>query len=451
MADFDFFVIGAGSGGVRASRIAAQLGAKVAVAEERYLGGTCVNVGCVPKKLFVYGSHFNELFAQARDYGWKMGEAHLDWQQLRERKDTEITRLNGVYRRLLENAGVTLFEQHARLLGPNRVQVGEREITADKILLAVGGWPFIPQVPGGEHVISSNEVFALDELPESIAIVGGGYIAVEFASIFQGMGLDTHLIYRGECFLRGFDADVRQHMVEQMQKKGVHLHFNTDVAAISLQPNGMRELQLSNGASLSCGQVMYATGRKPKLDGLGLENTRVQVNDKGAVVVDEQFQTREPSIYAVGDIIDGLALTPVALAQGMSLARQLFGEVSPAPLDYTKVPTAVFTQPAIATVGLTEEQARERGGKLRIYRSVFTPLALTLTQSSEKALVKLIVDADSDEILGCHVVGPEAGEIIQGFAVAIGMGATKADFDRTLGVHPTLAEELVTLREPVSG
>lgn len=450
MADFDFFVIGAGSGGVRASRIAAQLGARVGVAEERYLGGTCVNVGCVPKKLFVYGSHFSELFEHARDYGWQLGEAALDWPRLRERKDAEIARLNGVYRRLLEKAGVTLFENHARLLGPQRILVGDREITADKVLLAVGGWPYIPQVPGREHVISSNEVFALDTLPSSIAIVGGGYIAVEFASIFNGMGIETHLLYRGECFLRGFDADVRQHMAEQMQAKGINLHFNTDVQSIAREADGDRTLALNTGASLRCEQVMYATGRNPKLDGLGLENTSVQVNSRGAVMVNEHFQTHEPSIYAVGDSIDRMALTPVALAEGMSLAQRLFGNASPPPLDYAQVPTAVFTQPAIATVGLTEEQAREQYGRLRIYRSVFTPLPLTLTDSREKSLVKLVVDDASDRVVGCHLVGPEAGEIIQGFAVALGMGATKADFDRTLGVHPTLAEELVTLREPVN-
>ncbi len=449
MADFDFFVIGAGSGGVRASRIAAQLGARVAVAEERYLGGTCVNVGCVPKKLFVYGSHFSELFEHARDYGWQFGETSLDWSRLRERKDAEIARLNGVYRRLVEKAGVTLFENHARLLGPQRILVGDREVTADKVLLAVGGWPYIPQVPGREHVISSNEVFALDRLPNSIAIVGGGYIAVEFASIFHGMGIETHLLYRGECFLRGFDTDIRQHMAEQMQAKGIHLHFNTDVQSIDCDADGRRTLHLDSSERLCCDQVMYATGRHPKLDGLGLENTRVQISNSGAVVVDEFFQTHEPSIYAVGDIIDRLALTPVALAEGMSLAQRLFGNASPSALDYSKVPTAVFTQPAIATVGLTEEQARQQYGKLRLYRSVFTPLPLTLTASPEKALVKLVVDDDSDKVVGCHLVGPEAGEIIQGFAVALGMGATKADFDRTLGIHPTLAEELVTLREPV--
>lgn len=450
MADFDFFVIGAGSGGVRASRIAAQLGARVAVAEERYLGGTCVNVGCVPKKLFVYGSHFSELFEHARSYGWQLGETQIDWSILRERKDREIARLNGVYRRLLENAGVTLFEERAQLLGPQRLQVGEREITADKILLAVGGWPFVPEIPGREHVISSNEVFALDVLPESIAIVGGGYIGVEFASIFHGLGVETHLLHRGDCFLRGFDADVRKHMAEQMREKGIHLHFNTDVEAISRDAAGNRTLLLSAGPSLTCGQVLFATGRKPKLEGLGLENTRVEVNDQGAVVVNDDYQTHEPSIYAVGDVIDRLALTPVALAEGMSLARRLFGDKDSAALAYDQVATAVFTQPAIATAGLTEEQAREQYDQVTIYRSTFTPLPLTLTDSTEKALVKLVVDADSDRVVGCHLVGPEAGEIMQGFAVAMGLGATKADFDRTIGIHPTLAEELVTLREPVN-
>jgi len=291
MADFDFFVIGAGSGGVRASRVAANLGAKVGVAEERYLGGTCVNVGCVPKKLYVAGSHFGEMFAHARDYGWQLDAPKLDWLTLKRAKDKEITRLNGIYRGLLDNAGVTIFEQHARLTGPNSLRLGERDITADKILIAVGGWPFVPEFPGREHVLSSNEVFALETLPEKIVIVGGGYIAVEFASIFNGLGVETHLLYRGDCFLKGFDQDVRQHMVTQMQGKGIHLHFNTDIVSVTRHGSQELEVKLNAGNSIGAGQVMLATGRKPKLEGLGLENTQVELSEGGAVVVNEYFQT----------------------------------------------------------------------------------------------------------------------------------------------------------------
>lgn len=451
--DFDLFVIGAGSGGVRAARMAAQMGVKVAVAEERYLGGTCVNVGCVPKKLFVYSSHFAEDFEAAAGFGWTVGESTFDWPTLRDNKSREIERLNGIYRNLLNNSGAELIEGKAVILGPNRVQVNDREITAKRILVATGGWPSIPNVPGSEHIISSNEVFALDALPKSIVIVGGGYIAVEFAGIFNGLGGETHLVYRGPMFLRGFDNDVREHLREEMTKKGINLHFNANIAAIERQDNELFRVNLEDGSSLDVGQVMYATGRKPKTDGLGLENTKVELSDKGTIVVDDYFQTAEPSIYALGDVVGRLELTPVALAEGMTLVKNLFGNngsavAKPAKVDYSNIPTAVFSQPNIADVGYTEEQAREKFTKLAIYKSSFKHLKHTLSGLDERTFMKLIVDRETDKVVGCHMVGADAGEIIQGIAIAIKVGATKADFDSTIGIHPTAAEEFVTMREP---
>lgn len=448
MQHFDLLVIGAGSGGVRASRIAASLGAKVAVAEERYLGGTCVNVGCVPKKLFVYASHFSDLFSQSRGYGWALSDPQLSWKTLRENKDREIERLNGVYGRLLDNAGVTLLEGHATLLGSKRVMVGDEEVSAERIIIAVGGWPFVPEFPGREHVIDSNDVFYLDELPEEIVIVGGGYIAAEFAGIFNGLGVKTHLVYRRELFLRGFDREIREFMVEQMRAKGVVLHFNADVTSVSVDAAGVRNVTLDNGQQLSAGQVMYATGRRPLLDNLGLESTNVRLTDKGTIDVDDKFETHESGVYAIGDVVGRAELTPVALAEGMALARNLFGEVGQA-VNYDLIPTAVFTQPNIATVGLSEEDARERYEQIAVYQSSFKPMQLSLTDSDERCIIKVIVDVASDQVVGCHMAGPEAGEIIQGLAVAMTAGATKADFDRTIGIHPTLAEEFVTLRQAV--
>ncbi|WP_049722116.1 glutathione-disulfide reductase [Gilvimarinus polysaccharolyticus] len=448
MQHFDLLVIGAGSGGVRASRIAANLGAKVAVAEERYLGGTCVNVGCVPKKLFVYASHFSDLYSQARGFGWSVANPQLSWATLRESKDREIERLNGVYANLLDNAGVTLLEGHARLLGDKRVMVGAEEVSADRIIIAVGGWPFVPEFPGREHVIDSNDVFFLDELPDEIVIVGGGYIAAEFAGIFNGLGVKTHLVYRGDLFLRGFDDDIRLFMAEQMRAKGIHVHFNADVTSIDLDDAGIRNVTLNNAEVLTAGQVMYATGRRPLLDNLGLEATKVSLTAKGTIEVDDDFATREPGVYAIGDVVGRAELTPVALAEGMALARNLFGEAGQS-VNYDLIPTAVFTQPNIGTVGLGEAAARERFGEIAVYQSSFKPMQLSLTDSNERCLIKVIVDVASDKVLGCHMVGPEAGEIIQGLAVAMTAGATKADFDRTIGVHPTLAEEFVTLREAV--
>nr|WP_286946460.1 glutathione-disulfide reductase [Pseudomonas sp. UBA6718] len=449
--DFDLFVIGAGSGGVRAARFAAGFGARVAVAESRYLGGTCVNVGCVPKKLLVYGAHFTEDFEQAAGFGWNLGEANFDWPTLIANKNREIQRLNGIYRNLLVNSGVSLLEGHARILGPHQVEVNGQAYSAGHILIATGGWPQLPDIPGKELAISSNEAFHLQQLPRRVLVVGGGYIAVEFASIFQGLGAQTSLLYRGEMFLRGFDGAVRRHLREELDKKGLDLQFNSDIERIERLADGSLLATLRDGRELATDCVFYATGRRPMLDNLGLENTAVELDERGFIRVDEQYQTGEPSILALGDVIGRVQLTPVALAEGMAVARRLFRPQEYRPVDYRNIPTAVFSLPNIATVGLSEEQARAEGYQVKIFESRFRPMKLTLTDSQERTLMKLVVDADSDRVLGCHMVGPEAGEIIQGLAVAIKAGATKQIFDETLGIHPTAAEEFVTLRTPVGG
>jgi len=447
--DFDLYVIGAGSGGVRAARFAAGFGAKVAVAESRYLGGTCVNVGCVPKKLLVYGAHFAEDFEQSSGFGWSLGEANFDWTTLIANKDREINRLNGIYRNLLVNSGVTLHEAHAKIVGPHEVEVNGERFTAKNILIATGGWPQIPEIPGHEHAISSNQAFFLKELPKRVLVVGGGYIAVEFAGIFHGLGANTTLLYRGDLFLRGFDGSVRKHLQEELTKRGMDLQFNSDIARIDKQPDGSLKATLKDGRVLEADCVFYATGRRPMLDNLGLENTDVQLTDKGFIKVDEQYQTSEPSILALGDVIGRVQLTPVALAEGMAVARRLFKPEQYRPVDYKMIPTAVFSLPNIGTVGLTEEEAREAGHEVVIYESRFRPMKLTLTECQEKTLMKLVVDGKTDKVLGCHMVGPDAGEIVQGLAIALKAGATKRDFDDTIGVHPTAAEEFVTMRTPV--
>ncbi|MGU9850474.1 glutathione-disulfide reductase [Pseudomonas koreensis] len=447
--DFDLYVIGAGSGGVRAARFAAGFGAKVAVAESRYLGGTCVNVGCVPKKLLVYGAHFAEDFEQSSGFGWSLGEANFDWATLIANKDREINRLNGIYRNLLVNSGVTLHEAHAKIVGPHEVEVNGERFTAKNILIATGGWPQIPEIPGHEHAISSNQAFFLKQLPKRVLVVGGGYIAVEFAGIFHGLGANTTLLYRGDLFLRGFDGSVRKHLQEELTKRGMDLQFNADIARIDKQPDGSLKATLKDGRVLEADCVFYATGRRPMLDNLGLENTDVQLTDKGFIKVDEQYQTSEPSILALGDVIGRVQLTPVALAEGMAVARRLFKPEQYRPVDYKMIPTAVFSLPNIGTVGLTEEEARDAGHEVVIYESRFRPMKLTLTECQEKTLIKLVVDGKTDKVLGCHMVGPDAGEIVQGLAIALKAGATKRDFDDTIGVHPTAAEEFVTMRTPV--
>ncbi len=448
--DFDLFVIGAGSGGVRAARFAASFGAKVAVAESRYLGGTCVNVGCVPKKLLVYGAHFSEQFEQAAGFGWNMVEASFDWPTLIANKNREIQRLNGIYRNLLVNSGVTLLESHAKLLDGHRVEVDGQVFSAKHILLATGGWPLKPEIPGIEHAITSNEVFFLEQLPKRVLVVGGGYIAVEFASIFHGMGAKTSLLYRGELFLRGFDGAVRQHLQEELTKSGMDLQFNSDIVRIDKQADGSLLATLQDGRVLEADAVFYATGRRPMLDNLGLENTQVSLDKRGYVQVDELYQTTEPSIIAIGDMIGRVQLTPVALAEGMAVARRLFKPEQYRAVDYQLIPTAVFSLPNIGTVGLSEEQAKADGYNVQVFESRFRPMQLSLSASQQKTLMKLVVDADSDRVLGCHMVGPDAGEIVQGMAIALKAGASKQIFDETLGIHPTAAEEFVTMRTPLN-
>ncbi|MGG5870687.1 glutathione-disulfide reductase [Pseudomonas peli] len=448
--DFDLFVIGAGSGGVRAARFAAGYGARVAVAESRYLGGTCVNVGCVPKKLLVYGAHFADDFEQAQGFGWSLGEARFDWTTLIANKNREIDRLNGIYRNLLVSSGVTLLEGHARIVDDHTVELGGKRYSAKHILIATGGWPQIPEVPGHEHAIGSNEAFFLEQLPKRVLVVGGGYIAVEFASIFNGLGAKTSLLYRGELFLRGFDKAVRLHLQDELNKRGVDLQFNSDIARIDKQPDGSLLATLKDGRVLEADCVFYATGRRPMLDNLGLENTHVQLDKRGFIEVDEQYQTSTPSILAIGDVIGRVQLTPVALAEGMAVARRLFKPEEYRKVDYRMIPTAVFSLPNIGTVGLSEEQAKEEGYSVQVFESRFRPMKLTMTESQERTLMKLVVDAATDRVLGCHMVGPDAGEIVQGLAVALKAGATKQLFDETIGVHPTAAEEFVTMRTPVS-
>lgn len=450
MSDFDcdLFVIGAGSGGVRAARMAAATGARVIVAEDRYLGGTCVNVGCIPKKLYSYAAHFHDAFDDSAGFGWTLSEPpHFDWTTLRDNKSSEIKRLNQVYARLLDDAGVKRIHGRAHLLDAHRVEVGGDQIRADKILVAVGGWPWVPDFPGNEHVVTSNEVFDLERFPERFLVLGGGYIAVEFASIFNGLGSRTHLVYRGELFLRGFDNEVREFVREEMIKKGTQLHFGTNIERIDKGEGGLA-VTLTNGEVLEVDTVLAATGRRPNLAGLGLEALDLARNADGSLAVNERYETSEPSILALGDVTGGPELTPVALAEAMQLVQSHYGDSQPTPLAYDKTATAVFCHPNIGTVGLSEEAARERCGAIRVYRTDFRPLKHTLSGSQERCLMKLVVDEASDIVVGAHMVGEEAGEVIQGIAIAVRAGLTKADFDATVGIHPTGAEEFVTLRTP---
>lgn len=448
--DFDLIIIGAGSGGVRLARMSAQRGARVAVVESRYLGGTCVNVGCVPKKLFVYGAHVSEDLEDAAGYGWSLptDQVRFDWPTLVANKNAEIDRLNGIYGRMLENAGVTIIRGTASLVDANTVLVGDQRYTAPHITVATGSWPIIPEVPGKECILTSNEMFYLPQLPRQAVVWGGGYIAVEFAGILAGLGVETTLLYRGDLFLRGFDRDIREFTAQEMRKKGVDLRFGVTIEAVESE-GAHYDVTLSDGSRLNTGLVMAATGRRALIDGLGLEELGVQISASGHVVVDEHFQTAVPSITALGDVIGTPQLTPVALAQGMVLSRRLFGD-GQGEMDYSGIATAVFCHPNIGTVGLTEEEARQAGHNVSIFRSEFRPMKHTLSGRDERCLMKLVVDADTDKVLGAHMVGPDAGEITQGLAVALKAGATKAQFDSTLGIHPTSAEEFVTMREPVA-
>ena len=447
--DYDLLVIGAGSGGVRCSRMAAARGWNVAVVENRDLGGTCVNVGCVPKKLFVYASEYPAAFADARGFGVQGRFEGFDWPTLRDNKTNEIKRLNSVYNNLLENSGVTILHGTAALAGPHQVRIGDQTVTAERIVLATGGWPFKPDIPGAEHAITSNEAFYLEQFPQRVVVVGGGYIAVEFAGIFNGLGAETHLLYRGDQVLRGFDEDVRNFAAAQIVHKGVRLHTHTDIRSIERHIDGSLTCSLTSGEALHCDAVMFATGRRPLTDGLGLAAAGVQIRDNGTIVTDHLFRTTAPGIYALGDVIGTPALTPVALAQAMKLVAYWF-DGDQQPLSYDNIPTAVFCQPNIATVGLTEAQAQERFGAddVQVFVSDFRPMKHTMTGQPERTLMKLVVQISTDKVLGVHMVGEAAGEIVQGLAVAIKAGATKAVFDSTIGIHPTAAEEFVTMRTP---
>lgn len=446
--DYDLFVIGAGSGGVRASRMAAQYGAKVAVAEEYRPGGTCVIRGCIPKKLMSYASHFADDFEDAAAYGWTVDAPKFSWPALIANKDKEIARLSGIYTRIMENAGATLFRTRAVLEDAHTIRLVEdgRTVTAANILIATGGRPHVPDdVPGIEHAVSSNEVFELKAQPRRVVIVGAGYIAVEFAAIFNGLGSNVTILYRGAEILRGFDLDVRAMLHEQMEARGIDIRCESDVKAINRTEGGL-VLTLKHFEEVEADLVLYATGRTPNVEGLGLDSAGVQLNGWGAIKVDPYSRTSVPHIFAVGDVTDRLQLTPIALREGAAVAETLFNK-RPTAVDHENVPTAVFSNPPIGTVGLTEEDAIARHGAVDIYKTSFKPLKHTLTGRDERVLMKLIVHPETDRVLGCHMVGQEAPELVQLAGVAIKLRATKADFDSTVAVHPTSAEELVTMRE----
>ena len=444
MYDFDFFVIGGGSGGVRAARKAAQYGAKVGLAESYRVGGTCVIRGCVPKKLFVYAAHYAEDFEGAAGFGWTIPEKPtFDWPTLVANKDREIDRLNGLYIKTLQSHNVSIFEARAKLLDAHTIDLGGKTVTAKSILIATGGWPVMPDIPGIEHAISSNEAFHLEEFPKRIIVVGGGYIAVEFAGIFHNLGAETTLVYRGGQILRGFDDDVREHLATEMRRKGVNILLNTNIVSIEKRATGLVAM-MTDGLETEVDAVMFATGRAPNTQGLGLEAVGVDLTENGAIKVDEYSRTSVQNIYAVGDVTDRIQLTPVAIKEGAAVAENLFNGQHMA-VDYADVATAVFSQPSVGTVGLSEAEARTKYAKVDIYKSAFRPMKHTLGGSAERALMKLIVDAETDRVVGAHMVGPEAGEIIQGIAIAIKCGATKAQFDATMAIHPTAAEEFVTM------
>ncbi|WCL54065.1 glutathione-disulfide reductase [Gimibacter soli] len=446
--DYDLFVIGAGSGGVRAARIASGFGARVAVAEEYRVGGTCVIRGCVPKKLMVYASHFAEEFEMAKGFGWTVGETSFDWPAFIKAKDKEIDRLNGAYINTLNNAKVEIMMGRAVITGPHEVTLGDKVVTAKTILIATGGTPTKPDIPGAEHAITSNEAFHLPDLPDHVVVVGGGYIAVEFAGIFNGMGAKVTQLYRGDQILRGFDGDIRSRLATEMTGKGIDLRLNTNVTAIEKTATGVR-LTLTDGSTLDAGAVMFATGRKPHTDNLGLRKAGVALDDAGGVIVDKYGRTTNPAIYAVGDVTNRIALTPVAIKEGHAFALTLYGNAPTAP-EHDAVPTAVFSQPPIGTVGLSEEDAAAKGHDVAVYVSDFRPMKQTLAGGSERAFMKLVVDKKTDKVLGAHMIGADAAEIIQGIGIAVKAGLTKADFDRTVAVHPSAAEEFVLMRTPRS-
>jgi len=446
--DYDLFTIGAGSGGVRASRMAGQFGARVAIAENYRIGGTCVIRGCIPKKLLSYAAHYAEDLEDARGYGWTIQGAAFSWPALIENKNREIARLSGIYADVLARAKVVVIDGTAKLLDAHTVAIGERRVTAQNILIATGGWPGKPAIPGIEHAITSNEAFELPELPRRVLIVGGGYVAAEFAGIFNGLGAEVTLCYRGEQILRGFDDDVRRHLQEEMGKKGVCILLKSTVSSLLRRADGTLEAAVSGvpGGTLECDTVMFATGRTPNTARLGLAAAGVALDEAGGVAVDRFCRSSVANIYAVGDVTHRLALTPVAIREGAAVAMTLFGGIE-TPVDHDDVPSAVFSQPPVGTVGLTESKAVEKLGQVDIYKASFRPLRHTLSGRDERTLVKLVVDAATQRVVGAHMVGADAPEIIQGIAIAVKAGLTKAQFDATVGIHPTAAEEFVTLRE----
>ena len=445
--DFDVFVIGAGSGGVRAARMAAGEGAKVAIADDRALGGTCVNVGCVPKKLYTYASHFSHDFENAKGFGWNIRSATFHWPTLVANKKTEITRLNSIYANLLNNSGAQIIRGYASLKDRNTVTVDGTDYTAERIVIATGGAPNIPDVDYADLLISSDEIFDLTEFPKRLLVVGAGYIALEFACIFQGLGSQVQVSYRGDLIMRSFDDDVRRFVDQEMRKQGIEMNYQSQVSNVTRQANQSLLVTFADGSSKEVDQVLMAIGRNPRLAGIGLETLGIETTEKGTIAVNDKFQTNIDNIYALGDVTGGIELTPVAIAEAMVLVNHWYGDGAKR-MDYDLIPTAVFTQPNVGSIGLTEHQALEKYGEVTIYRSDFKPMKHTLSGSDERSFMKLIVDNSTDQVIGLHIVGEGAGEMLQGFAVAMKAGATKADFDATIGIHPTSAEELVTMRTP---
>ncbi|WP_242122619.1 glutathione-disulfide reductase [Sphingobium sp. Sx8-8] len=444
--DFDLFVIGAGSGGVRASRVAASHGAKVAVAEEYRVGGTCVIRGCVPKKLLIYGAHFAEDLKDARRFGWNVPDCDFEWTTLRDNVLADVDRLEGLYKNTLDSHKVELISERATITGPHGVKLASgREISAKYILVATGAWPVIPEIEGAEHGVTSNEVFHLEECPKRIVIVGGGYIANEFAGIFHQFGSHVTIVNRSNMLLRGYDEQIRDRLLQISTMKGINFRFNAEMEKIEKNEDGTLCVRFKGGDPIACDLLLFATGRQPQVQGLGLENAGVELNGKGAIKVDEYSRTNVESIYAVGDVTDRLQLTPVAIREGHAFADTVFGD-NPRTVDYHCVPSAVFSHPPLAGVGLTEAQAKNKYGTVKIYTSDFRPMKNVLAGRDERALYKMVVDATTNKVVGLHMIGPDAPEILQAAAIAVKAGLTKQEFDDTVALHPSMAEELVLLK-----
>ncbi len=444
-SEYDFIVIGGGSGGVRAARMAATFGKKVALIEEKDLGGTCVNLGCIPKKLFSYAAHCKENFEESIGFGWKHKDLSFSWHELLQNKNQEIIRLNKIYQGLLENSGVAIIKEKASFINRNTVRAGSIKLTSKNILIATGGTPLKPNFLSDDRIITSDDAFHLEKLPTTVSLVGGGYIALEFASIFNGLGCVTNLLYRGPLFLRGFDSECRDFLAGQMKDKGINLFFNSDIKKIENKTGGL-EITTSESCKIKSDLIMFATGRRTNIDGLGLEKLGIELDSKDAIVVDSDYKTSIDNIFAIGDVTNRINLTPVAIAEAMALTDFLYGEKKKT-VNYNNVPSAIFTLPNFATVGVSEDAAKDMGLTIRVYTANFRQLKHTLTQSDERCFMKLIVNSKSDKIIGAHMVGTDAGDHIQGIAIAIQSGATKKDFDQTIGIHPTSAEEWVTMRE----